>query len=89
MRQRIGTPEAEADASLSSVLASVRALIPPSSSLYYDCNRTRITEHAKRIAVLDLELTDLRKRAFAAGTKLLALAKSSVIPTGGSHDVTH
>lgn len=87
MLHRRGTKETEADASLSSVLASVRALILPSVTLYFECNRTRVADHAKRIAALDLELAAIRKRAFAAGTRLLSLRKPSVT-TGERHDVT-
>lgn len=58
---------------LDNVLHSIRALIPPSASVYYECNRERIERHAAQLAALDLELATLRKRAFAAGARLMAL----------------
>lgn len=83
-----GLPGNQADPFLE-IRLSIRALILPSPALYYECNRERLQEHAEKLVALDLELGLLRKRAFAAGTRLLALRRSSVPTPGGRHELTH
>lgn len=51
----------------------VRALLPPSPALYCECNQERLREHWGRLAALDAALEDLRKRGFAAATRLMSL----------------
>ena len=67
------TPPAVMDGAFGAVQRSVRALLVPSAALYCECNHERLREHFGRLRALDAALEDLRRRAFAAATRLLSL----------------
>lgn len=63
-----------AKGAIGGIANSARALLIPSASLYFECNQERIRQHQLQVAALDLQLEYVRKRAFAAAVKLMALA---------------
>lgn len=60
--------------SMAAVREAAQGLRLPTASLYYECNQERISQHQSQLAALDLQLEQVRKRAFAAAVKLMALA---------------
>lgn len=67
-----GTP---APGPFGEIAASVRALVAPSPALYYAVQQERVREHRDQLATLDVRLEEVRKRAFAAGVRLMSIRK--------------
>lgn len=64
---------ASAGGPIAALREAVHGLRLPTASVYFECNQERISLHQSQVAALDLQLEQVRKRAFAAAVKLMAL----------------